>query len=346
MRIVVAGGVLAACAILLVSAECRAGSKSPWLQQRENRFAEWKTQTAGHIMPRELWDAPAAPELVVIPPGEFVMGAPRSEPDSFEAERPQHQVRVGYPLAAGRFDVTRGEFAEFVAETHYDATPGGCLGFNGKTFEQNARYTWRNPGFPQTDEHPVVCVSWDDANAYARWLSAKTGKPYRLLSEAEWEYAARAGHSSEFWWGTNVEAGCNFSNMADVSAKAVFPYWGVVGCNDRHVFTSPVGAFPANPNGLYDISGNVWQWVADCWTRDYSHAPMNGSAQQHGNCTVHVIRGGSWNDRPRGERLAYRAKARTGVRGAGLGFRVARPLDSSDLPAPSGMAHGMAQMAR
>jgi formylglycine-generating enzyme required for sulfatase activity len=250
---------------------------------------------------------------------------------SFEAERPQHPVAFRYPFAVGKYDVTRGEFAAFVAETGYDPAKEGCQGLSGTGFQQSAKYSWRNPGFPQTDDHPVVCVSWNDAQAYLQWLGRKTGKSWHLLSEAEWEYSARAGTKTPYWWGASVDTGCVFANMADISAKTAFPFWGVTGCDDRHVYTSPVGFYAPNPAGLYDISGNVWQWLGDCWTRDYSHAPENGATQLAGRCNVHVIRGGAWNDRPRGIRLAYRAKGRSEVRAAGIGFRVARTIAPSEL---------------
>lgn len=339
------GGVIVAASILFLfpTVHALAGPKSDWVVQREQKFTQWRarraaTETAsGRISVSltgrhrtEIWDDPVAPRLIVLPAGDFVMGAPRSEPGSLDAERPQHRVRIGYSLAVGKFDVTRGEFAEFVAEAKYHTGRDGCVGFTGKSFETNNAYNWKNPGFPQTDDHPVVCVSWQDANAYATWLSRKTGKPYRLLSEAEWEYAARGGRRTPYWWGKRIETGCAFANMADLRAKRVFPWWGVSNCDDRYVFTSPVGAYAPNPAGLYDISGNAWQWVLDCWNRDYAHAPANGAAWQAGNCTQHIIRGGAWNDRPRGVRLAYRAKAHADVRGAGIGFRIARALVGSD----------------
>ena len=319
-------GIAAVCALLFLSVSvAHAVQKSPWLSAREAKFAAWQAMPHSTTS-SELWDFPAAPRVVVIRAGAFLMGGPRSEPGSLESERPQHRVRL-LSFAAGKYEVTRGEFAFFVSQTGYDAKTGGCSGYTGRaSFEMRPDFNWETPGFPQTDEHPVVCVSWTDAQAYVQWLRRETGKPYRLFSESEWEYAARGAAETEFWWGKDVDAACSFANTADISAKRIFPHWGVTNCDDRYVFTSPVGSFRANSAGLHDMGGNVWEWVADCWTRTYSQAPGDGAAQTRGNCNQHVMRGGAWNDRPRGLRLAYRTKSPVTARAAGIGFRVARDM--------------------
>ena len=252
-----------------------------------------------------------------------MMGAAKSESESFDSERPRHRVVISYPFAAGKYHVTRGEFAQFVAETNYNAMDAGCLGYTGSGFENKPKYNWKNPGFQQTETHPVVCVNWQDAQAYIGWLNHKTGKRYRLLSESEWEYAARAGATTTYWWGVELETGCSAANLADKTAKHEFPNWGIANCSDGYVFTSPVGSFAANPAGLYDITGNAWQWLGDCWNHHYLHAPADGAASRSGRCGVRVLRGGAWNDRPRGVRVAYRARAAVVSRSAGIGFRIA-----------------------
>jgi formylglycine-generating enzyme required for sulfatase activity len=365
MRSISTRDLVVACVVLIVFAapSALAQAKSDWLNKREAQFTLWqaahadanaevedfKARTALALRTRaqsaslasivavppvhrdigehlELWDGPVAPKLVVISPGEFMMGAPKSETESLDHERPQHRVVISYSFAVGKYHVTRGEFAQFVTETKYNAKESGCLGYTGGGFENKPQYHWENPGFPQADNHPVVCVNWRDANAYVVWLRHKTGKRYRLLSEAEWEYAARAGTTTTYWWGGNLEAGCSSANIADKSAKPEFPEWGIANCSDGYVFTSPVGSFGANPAGLYDMTGNAWQWLSDCWNHHYLHAPANGAAWQSGLCGVRVLRGDAWNDKPRGLRSAYRARSTLTARSAGIGFRVARDL--------------------
>ena len=168
-------------------------------------------------------------------------------------------------------------------------------------------------GFFAADSHPVVCVSWEDARAYASWLSRETGEAYRLLSEAEWEYAARAGTRTRFWWDNDI--GSNRANCGDD--------W----CGDGYTFTSPVGSFGANAFGLHDVHGNAWEWVEDCWRDSYEGAPRDRSAwlgDQGGDCSRHILRGGSWNFLPQNLRSALRGRHGSGFRVSVYGFRVAR----------------------
>jgi len=361
MRTISARG--AATCLMLVIGMGYAGAESAWLSQRQGQFARWqaahpnvgrqiadlkaktaalllrsKAQSAGSSTLAEpviyrvgsaikgLWDDPVAPEMVVIPAGEYTMGAPQSEPYSGEWERPQHRVTIAYPFAVGKYHVTRGEFARFVEETNYDAKGDGCYGFTGSTFEKSAVYNWEDPGFSQTDRDPVVCVNWDDVQAYVNWLTRKTGKQYRLLSESEWEYAARAGTMTAYWWGSNADSGCSSANLADRSAKTKLPGATVANCNDNYVFTSPAGSFAANSFGLYDMAGNAWQWLADCWNENYTGAPSNGTPWQSGVCGRRVNRGGSWFIDPKYIRSAGRGRDRASDRYANNGFRVARNL--------------------
>jgi formylglycine-generating enzyme required for sulfatase activity len=270
---------------------------------------------------------PTCPEMVVVPAGSFTMGSSLEEKGRYENEGPPHQVAIANPFAVGRFPVTRGEFAVFSRETGYN-TDGGCNNYaltSGWHFKQDQ--SWRSPGFEQDDRHPVVCVNWTDGRAFAAWLSNETGKPYRLLTEAEREYAARAGTMTRYYFGDEDKDYCRYGNGADLSAKAKNPDWDVLPCDDRFPYTSPVGSFLPNAFGLYDMLGNVWQWVEDCYNGNYAGAPIDGSAWISGNCELRVIRGGSWLTVPRQRRVATRGSYPIGMRLNHTGFRLARALD-------------------
>lgn len=270
-------------------------------------------------------DCPYCPEMVVIPAGRFRMGSPRAELGRVGEEGPQHEVRIRYNLAVGKYEVTRAEFSAFARANNHNAS--GCVYLTGSKFDLDDSKNWQNPGFTQSDRHPVVCVNWDDAKAYVLWLSAKTGKPYRLLSEAEWEYAARAGTSAARWWGESINSGCSYANGADLTAKAQVPgvgEWPVAQCTDGHGYTAPVGSFLANAFGLYDTLGNAWEWVEDCWNGGYNGAPQDGAAWISGECGQRVLRGGSWYMLPGNLRSALRLRLVSNVRSIDIGFRVAR----------------------
>jgi formylglycine-generating enzyme required for sulfatase activity len=173
----------------------------------------------------------------------------------------------------------------------------------------------------------VACVSWEDASAFVRWLSQKTGKGYRLLTEAEWEYAARAGTATTRFWGDAGNRSCGYANGADLTAEAQVPdasNWAVANCNDRYAYTAPVGSYRPNSFGLHDMLGNVWEWTQDCWNGNYSGAPTDGSAWAAGDCSQRMVCGGSWEDAPLGLRAAYRVGSPTVIRVYARGFRVAR----------------------
>jgi formylglycine-generating enzyme required for sulfatase activity len=246
------------------------------------------------------------PEMVVVPAGSFTMGSPAGEKDRSSDEGPQHIVTISKSFAVGRFHVTRDQFAAFVRETGYQAS--SCHKWT--TWDGS----WRDPGFAQEASHPVVCVSWNDAMAYAAWVARKTGKPYRLLSEAEWEYAARGrtspGAYPRFWFGDDEGELCHKGNS-----------WR--GC-DEYQYTAPVGHYPANAFGLYDMAGNAWQWTADCYHDSYDGAPADGSVWATGACGPPVERGGSWGN----SAMQLRAAHRVGYPAASnsIGFRLARTL--------------------
>lgn len=229
------------------------------------------------------------PDMVTIPAGRFVMGVPDAEEareriplNLRHLAQPMHAVTIVQPFDLAAFLVTREEFAAFVRATGY-AIPLGCWTFvNGKTSTYGSRSDWRNPGFPQTDRDPVVCVNASDAEAYAAWLSRRTGGHYRLPTEAEWEYAARAGTTTARYWGDDRDGEQRNSNIADESLRRRLydsrDPEGYVPWDDGFPFTSPVGSFAPNAFGLYDMLGNVCEWTADCWHPNYRGAPTDGAA--------------------------------------------------------------------
>ncbi len=191
--------------------------------------------------------------------------------------------------------------------------------------------SWQNPAFQQSDRHPVVCVSYEDAQRYVQWLSRKTGKSYRLPTEAEWEYSARAGTTTARFWGDGRDQACNFANVPDLTGAAALN-WDksvkdqVFQCRDGYAYTAPVGSFRPNAFGLYDMLGNVWQWIEDCYHNSYGGAPDDASAWVGGECKSHVLRGGSWYLDPWILRSARRGGGAADVRIVTDGFRIGRTL--------------------
>jgi formylglycine-generating enzyme required for sulfatase activity len=276
-------------------------------------------------------DCDLCPVMVVVPAGGFEMGSPSSERGREKSEGPQHRIAIEKPFAIGKYEVTRGEFAAFVRETGFPAHQICVYWFAiDKESVKGGAQDWLHPGYRQTDRDPVVCVSWEDARAYGTWISRKTGKTYRLPSEAEWEHAARAGTTSARFWGDNPDEACEYANAHDQFGKLLneeFP-WARHNCNDGYAQTAPVGSFRPNGFGLHDMLGNVWEWVGDCWHETYGGAPMDGSAwESDGTCVRRVFRGGSWINLPWVVRSANRKKLKADVRSYGGGFRLARTLD-------------------
>jgi formylglycine-generating enzyme required for sulfatase activity len=231
-------------------------------------------------------DAPWCPELVVIPPGEFLMGSTEDDPEADSDEKPQHRVRIGYPLAVGRYPVTFEEYDHF------------C--------EQSRRQPPGDQGWGR-GRRPVINVSWDDAKAYLEWLAAETRQPFRLLSEAEWEYACRAGTTTRYWWGDDLKP--DHANFGRNIGK-----------------TTEVGSYPASRFQLCDMHGNVWEWVEDRWHGTYAGAPEDGGAWIQGKNSSRVVRGGSWFLDPGSLRAACPCGDDSVSRYDDLGFRVARTL--------------------
>jgi formylglycine-generating enzyme required for sulfatase activity len=257
------------------------------------------------------------PEMVALKGGSFMMGSPNDEDDRTEYEGPQKKIAIK-PFSIGKYDVTVAQFAEFIKATKYQPSDVCDTEGTGKS----GRGSWDDPHINQTDKDPVVCVSWDDAKAYADWLAKTSGKPYRLPTEAEWEYAARAGQTGAHDWADSDDA-CGYANVADAAAKRKFSRWTVVSCDDGFTFTSPVGSLKPNAFGLYDTLGNVKQWVDGCGANSISGIPADGSPESGGACNYRSVRGSAWNATPNIVRLAFREKAKSSYSAYNYGFRVA-----------------------
>ncbi len=248
-------------------------------------------------------DCEECPDMVVVPAGGFVMGSPDSERGRYGNEGPLHRVELARSFAMGAYEVTFAEWDACVAD-------GGCAGYRPP-----------DEGWGR-GSRPVVNVSWEDAQSYVRWLSEKTGREYRLPSEAEWEYAARAGTDTRYHFGDYI---------VKATGKEIVANCDDCGSRWDDESTAPAGSFRANPFGLYDVHGNVWEWVEDCWNASYAGAPADGSAWESGDCGLHVLRGGSWYNFKRNLRSAVRGRFRAGGRDERAGFRIVRTLAPSPL---------------
>ncbi len=278
-------------------------------------------------------DCDDCPEMVVIPAGSFVMGTPAAGPvrGIEAAERDAIVIDLPAAFALGRTEVTRGQYARFVADSGHEPLPG-CRVWDPalSRFSEDGRRNWQDPATPvrPTDDMPVSCVSFADAQAYVKWLSAKTGGRYRLPSEAEWEYAARAGSRSLRPWGDDSASGCDQANTYDLVGAASYRLgWPDAGCRDGYADLAPVGSFSANAFGLHDVIGNLREWVQDCATGSYVGRPRDGRPWEWlGGCGERVLRGGSWLTPPDESRSGFRAAARADLHAGDSGFRVALDL--------------------
>jgi formylglycine-generating enzyme required for sulfatase activity len=265
------------------------------------------------------------PDMVVIPSGSFTIGSPLAETDSLQNEGPQKRITFSQPFAVGRAEVTRGQFRAYVERS--GAQPGtGCRSWDGREWRHDDRRSWMSAGFTQDDSHPVVCVSWDDIVGYVQWLSRETGYTYQLLSEAEWEYAARAGTGTMYYFDAGSDQLCRYGNTADAEAKKAFPDWMVAHCSDGFLHTAPTGRYQPNRWGLYDMIGNAAEWLDDCFNDSYRNVPLDGGSMTSGDCGARMHRGGSWRSDPGGARVAFRGYNISRERYDSIGFRVTRVM--------------------
>jgi formylglycine-generating enzyme required for sulfatase activity len=276
--------------------------------------------TAGTV----IHDCPTCPVMTILPAGRFKQGSADAVSGPASVEKPLHWVAIGHPFAMSTNAVTVDEFQQFVAATGRDMQ--SCDTYDGE-WKHRRENSWKNPGFAQTGAHPVTCASWNDAEAYAGWLSTTTGHRYRLPSASEWEYAARAGGEAVRPWNPDGSGACANANVADASAARRYPGWAVFACDDGYVYTAPVGSFKTNSLGLNDMLGNVLQWTEDCWHADYTGAPIDGSARMDGDCSEHELRGGSWFTNPAYVRANYRNHFAADYRTSSVGIRLVRDLE-------------------
>lgn len=276
------------------------------------------------------------PVMVSIKPGRFVMGNDAPEGAAGEhnpGEAPAHPVQIK-AFSLSKYEVTVGQFRQFIEATGYKPADRCWRAANNEWGIESVPGSWKDASVAQSEFHPVACVSWDDANAYIKWLSAQSGKAYRLPSESEWEYAATAGSSEKTLSAANPAAVCRLANLSDRRGKAALTRdLGIpdngrgATCDDMAEYSTVVGMYEANPSGLHDMSGNISEWVADCQRKDYTGAPADGSAWTS-NCDtaqgdMFVRRGGDFRYSPRGLRYASRAHGGQSNASYTDGFRVA-----------------------
>ena len=272
-------------------------------------------------------DCTDCPEMVALPAGEFLMGSPKDEPGRDPAEGLPRRVVIKKSIAIGKFEVTVDQFSAFVEETGMEVDnrchPVVGHHYNGDFIWGPPTASFRLPGFQVTGTHPVVCISWYDAQAYVTWLGRRTGKAYRLPTEAEWEYAARAGTQTMYSFGNDKTALCAYGRFADVRSR----FSSRDGCRRDVVGPIPVGQLKPNPWGLFDMHGNAWEWAEDCWTSDATEIPADGSAlSRPWDCYLRVTQGGSWAHGLARLRSAARVGRAPEAQQNHVGFRVALSL--------------------
>ena len=290
---------------------------------------------AADTPPKVFRDCDGCPEMIAIAPGEFLMGTPSGEADAGHAREQLavHKAKVTKPFAIGRTEVTIAQFRAFSTASGYDKSDRGCQYLRGGGWVKSVEISWKNMGFAVTEAHPVGCIAIEDARAYVAWLRETTGKPYRLPSETEWEYAARAGTQTPAFWTGEWSDACKYQNGGDERlSKAVdgqMPIKEITPCDDGYAYSSPVASFLPNAWGLYDVSGNAAEWMDDCFTADVTKVPTDGSPFQRPKCEAALQKGGSWAGNPSLLRSGSRLLFGAGRRGIAFGIRVARDCASS-----------------
>ena len=282
-------------------------------------------------------DCADCPEMVVIPPGTFQMGSDHMEQmrdDELRPEGPIRMINIPRPFAAGRFEITKADYTRFVSATGY-APVDLCVSWAGRDPVEGVH--WLDPGLgrPPADNEPVVCVTWRDSKAYVDWLAEDTGQPYRLLTEAEWEFVSKAGSKAIWPWGTDGSRICEYGNVFDESGlrepRSVLNSNAsatAAQCDDGYMLVAPVGQYAPNAFGLYDTIGNVWEWTEDCSPILYAEAPLNGAAYQvSGICEKRAVRSGSWRTRLSRHRPTFRGRDPENLGYYMFGLRVARDIN-------------------
>ncbi len=297
---------------------------------------------AAPTKPATFTDCPGCAEMVVIPAGSFVMGSTEEErrtegvPKLFgDRESPQVQVTIAKPFALSKTEVTRAQFQAYLDDAKPPPQPDcgiSSMTKDGAKHKTNPGFSFQKPPFPQTDKDPAICISWTEAHDFAAWMARKTGKKYRLASEEEWEYAARGGTTTRRYWGDSAVAACEHVSMMTTATFEAMghgeDFMDKMMCGGDKAFTLPVASFEANPYGLYDMLGSVWEWVADCAMPTHEGAPTDGSAIEVKGCDKRLTKGGAFHSVP--------WLIRPATRGGGLppdlhpvaqGIRLARDMD-------------------
>ncbi len=271
------------------------------------------------------------PEMVIVPPGRFTMGFDGGLNEE-RYEGPVREVTIDYAFALGRYEVTQAQYATFVEATgHVSGT--GCAIWDGETWNHMDGKDWRDPGYgrPPALQEPVACVTWYDVKAYVDWIAAVTGQPYRLPSEAEWEYASRAGLTGPYTWGDDPNGGCRFANHYDQSGATKPRPYDAVECDDGFVEVAPVGSLEPNGFGLYDMTGNVWEWVQDCYRMPIPAEPTDGSPLEvEGECDRRAVKGGAWSSSLFWQRPTFRGRDPLDRISHIFGVRIARDLKAGE----------------
>lgn len=277
-------------------------------------------------------DCETCPEMVVIPAGEAWIGSEPHEANRRDFEYPLRKVSIAYSLAVGKTEITRAQFRAFLADSDYVMPEAPCNSWDyNRLVGFDLDSTWDSPGFLQADDHPVVCVSYNDAIEYTKWLSKKTGQSYRLLSTTEFEYATRAGTRGPWFWGSRNNDACQYANVADRTFRRLHGFGPPFDCDDGYERSSPVGKFEPNPWGLYDMLGNAWEWTEDCrHDSDLEKIPTDGSpwlAEDEGQCDRRTPKGGGFLSGTDWVRAGSQSRDRIAYRSQMIGFRVARVVD-------------------